>query len=256
MKRIITILAVAVLVLAAGQAQSYVIYQQNGGPANWAAYNHNITYSFDLAGGYTADDSATTQDLNTTFNGIAEADWKQEIVDAFGVWATASGGVLNFSEVVDSGDDFGAAGATGMIRISSHAFDGAGSILGHAYYPPRNDLQFTDYSGGYTGFGDLHFDTAENWTIGNTGTDIFTVALHEIGHSLGLAHSDDTGAVMYPTYSYNAGRSLGADDIAGILANLGQPGVTPEPSTYLLMALALLVVWCLQRRRQGQPVPA
>lgn len=244
------LMPLALLFLAlAIQAQAYTIYQQTGGNANWAAYGHNITYSFDLAGGY-ASDSGVTQDLNTTFDGIAEATWKQQITDAFSVWATASGGVLSFSAVADSGTAFGAADATGMIRISSHAFDGALGILAHAYYPPRNDLTFTDYSGGYTGFGDLHFDVAENWTVGNTGVDLFSVALHEIGHSLGLGHSTDVGAVMFPTYAYNAGRTLGADDIAGILANLGMPGVsTPEPSTWALMAAALLALYVFTQRR-------
>lgn len=250
--RLFRIVALVFVALSlAGQASAYVIFQQNGGNANWAAYGHNITYSFDTTGGYTADDGKVTQSLDTTFNGIATATWKQAIVDAFDTWATASGGVLNFSEVADSGDDWNTAGATGMIRISSHAFDGVLGTLAHAYYPPRNDLKFTDYSGAPTGMGDLHFDTAENWTIGNSGVDIFTVALHEIGHSLGLAHSSVSGAVMYPTYAYNAGQALHADDIAGILANLGQPGVTPEPSTYALMAVALVLVYFTMRRRQS-----
>lgn len=247
----IIVLAMLCLAVWGVPAQAYEIYQQNGGDANWAAYNHQITYSFDLTGGYSADsEGKTTQSLNTTFSGIAEATWKAEIVRAFEVWETASGNVLNFSEVADSGDDWGTAGATGMIRISSHAFDGASGTLAHAYYPPRNDLKFTNYAGGHTGMGDLHFDVAENWTIGNSGIDIFTVALHEIGHSLGLAHYSVSAAVMAPTYAYNAAGALHADDIAGIQANLGMPGITPEPSTWLLMALTLLaMLWYM--RRQG-----
>jgi len=87
-------------------------------------------------------------------------------------------------------------------------FDGPGNILAHAYYPPPC---------GGPHAGSLHFDDSETWVVdaGKQGFQLFQVALHEIGHLLGLAHSSDRQAVMYA--SYDAARTtLSRDDIQGI----------------------------------------
>ncbi|NXK19283.1 MMP7 protein, partial [Arenaria interpres] len=69
-------------------------------------------------------------------------------------------------------------------------FDGRGSVLAHAFGP-----------GGGLG-GDAHFDDSERWSETNKEINLFLVAAHEFGHSLGLSHSDDPTALMYPIYSY------------------------------------------------------
>jgi hypothetical protein len=53
----------------------------------------------------------------------------------------------------------------------------------------------------------------------NTQADIETVALHEIGHVLGIGHSSVPAAVMYPTIPLGSkNRHLRPDDIAGLHA--------------------------------------
>ena len=78
----------------------------------------------------------------------------------------------------------------------AYPFDGPGMALAHTYYPaPPNPEPIA---------GDLHFDDAEEWVAGPDLTvrsvDLYSVTLHELGHALGLGHSDVPGAVMYPYY--------------------------------------------------------
>lgn len=98
-----------------------------------------------------------------------------------------------------------------------YPFDGPGNILAHTFYPsPPNPEPIA---------GDMHFDEAETWRIG-ASTDLFSVALHELGHALGLAHSDDPDAVMYPYY--RVASTLADDDREAILRLYAPAGSTPS----------------------------
>jgi uncharacterized protein (TIGR03437 family) len=86
---------------------------------------------------------------------------------------------------------------------------------------------------------DLVFNTSEPFsTVGLDNTnDIEHVALHEIGHLLGLGHSGVSAAIMAPSGGARtafAQRSLHSDDIAGINAVYGTnaPGGVISGSVY------------------------
>ena len=68
---------------------------------------------------------------------------------------------------------------------------------------------------------DMGINTRYPWNLGcqelSTSYDLQTVLLHENGHVVGLDHSNDTNAIMYPSYQ-QANCSLGQDDVNGIRA--------------------------------------
>ena len=106
-------------------------------------------------------------------------------------------------------------------------FDGPGGVLAHTFSEPP--LAPEPISG------DVHFDDAETWRIG-ANFDVFSVALHESGHALGMAHSDDPSAVMYPYYKIVTG--LAQDDKNGILTlYAAQTGTIPPAPTPLALTV-------------------
>ncbi|MGY8633284.1 M10 family metallopeptidase C-terminal domain-containing protein [Bradyrhizobium sp. 14AA] len=64
-----------------------------------------------------------------------------------------------------------------------------------AQSPAANPTSYAYYPGNYASGGDIWFGTQYNYSLAALGNYYFTTALHELGHALGLKHSQETGGV-------------------------------------------------------------
>ncbi|MBX9930154.1 MAG: matrixin family metalloprotease [Methylobacterium sp.] len=116
-----------------------------------------------------------------------------DIANAFLSWSTYAN--ISFQRV--------APGAGAEITFSNASIDGASNVLAWAStsYTLGRDPEYVR--------GSVRFDADEGWRVsGNDvqsarGVDFYLVALHEIGHAIGIDHSTAAKMVMNPTINTN-----------------------------------------------------
>ncbi|WP_081851143.1 M10 family metallopeptidase [Bradyrhizobium sp. URHD0069] len=70
-----------------------------------------------------------------------------------------------------------------------------GADIAIAKSPAANPTSYAYYPASVPAGGDIWFGTAYDYSLAALGNYYFTIALHELGHALGLKHSQETGGV-------------------------------------------------------------
>lgn len=182
-------------------ANEYVVDGRKFGTPVFGTFSGDITWSLAAANfaGREAFDAPVT---------LLNFDAGAVIAEAFAAWAAVAN--LRFLRVADSN--------AVDIRFGLDFIDGPNNVLGRT---------LTTFNGQQILFADVVFDLGDSFSPTGAGApfSFFLLALHEIGHALGLNHQDGLPAVMNSTLNESL-TGLTADDVAGVQAIYGPARTT------------------------------
>jgi predicted Zn-dependent protease len=179
--------------------------------------------------------STYATDSADPFSSAIGAQYQAAIQWALNEWSSVA--PITFTQVPDSSNSSQAADirigfadlnttSTGVIGQTNLRWDGNGNMVPDEIVRLEDPSQLALNSAG-----------GSNFSYAGTMATLEQVALHEIGHALGLAHSTDPNAVMYPTVGAS-NQTLDASDIAGIQALYGAPAPNSPPIDTLVLQLS------------------
>jgi hypothetical protein len=179
---------------------------------------------------------------------VAPADGIAELQLALSAWTAPTTGsiVLQFAGTTNQADADGPwsgipSTGTGVVTFEDPNGTISGNTLavggGFAFFDTGgtvNGTLFNRFSRGYV----IFQNAADLGASFKQSTNFARVMEHEIGHTIGLGHSDQTSAIMFPSCcsgSTPIAPNLGADDLAGlefIYPVAGEPPPPPPTCTY------------------------
>lgn len=166
------------------------------------------------SGGGTISFSFANQNQSNQFGSfdsfITDKSFQAEIITSLSQWESVAD--IRFVEVSDDN--------SADIRFGWREIDGKGGVLGQTTVPSSGPLENTIVA----------FDVEEDWFLSGDAPagkiDFSSTATHEIGHAIGIDHSESSQALMnseYSTVIFN----LQQDDIDAAVAIYGENLIQP-----------------------------